>query len=102
MTGLLGVGIVDVRIVDGADDEAGGWEREGFGGVWHFVPFLEFVAEGEFGFDAGDGIEHDAADASEGVGVVDGNTAHGVVDVSGGHEIAGNGLQDRSLNARFR
>ena len=66
----------------------------------HFVPFFEFVAEGEFRFDAGDGIEHDA---SEGVGVADGNTilrdggieaAHGVVDVSGGHEIAGNGLHE--------
>jgi len=95
MTGLLCCRDRGRGIVGGADEEAGGGSERGFGGVWHLVPLFEFVAEGELGFGAGDGIGHDAANASEGVGVADGNTilrdggieaAHGVVDVSGGHE----------------
>ena len=72
-----------------------------FGGVEHFVPLVELVAESEFGFDDGNGAEHDATNASEGVGIADGNAvlgyggveaAHREIDVGGGHEIAGDGL----------
>ena len=70
--------------------------REGLCGLEHVVPLIERVAEFEFGFDDGNGAEHDAADACESIGITNGNAilgdggvkaAHGVVDVGSGHEI---------------
>ena len=74
----------------------------------HFFPLVEAVLESEFGFDVFDGTEQGAADAGEGVGIADGNAilgdgdveaAHGVVDVSGGHEVAGEGFTKFSAEA---
>ncbi len=39
----------------------------------HPVPFVKAVAEFEFSFDAENGAEKSAADASESVGIADGN-----------------------------
>ena len=68
-----------------------------------FCSSFKLVAERELGLDAGNGAEHDAADARESIGAANRDTilrdggieaAHRVVDVEGRHEITGNGLRE--------
>jgi len=86
----------------------GGWRREGFGVVEEVVPLVEAVGEGEFGLNAGYGLEEELADIGESGGVAGRDAVLGdggveasedVVDVGGGHEVAGKGLREFGAEA---